>query len=87
MIYNNLKKNNMRFLYRLLAFSLIFILPIYIVLVLFLFLLYFLCGTPVFLFVYLFTGKIYDMDFKIAKMIEVYLDTIYYYIKKGERKC
>lgn len=77
----------MKFLYRLLAFILILILPIYIVLVLFLFLLYFLCGTPVFLFAYLFTGKIYDMDCKIAKMIEVYLGTIYYYIKKGERKC
>ena len=74
----------MRFLYRLLIVVLFFMLPIYTVLALFLFLLYGACGVIILMFVYLFTGKMYEMSDKFTKMMDAYTDVMSYCKERGE---
>ena len=74
----------MRFLYRLLIVVLFFMLPIYTALALFLFLLYGACGVIILMFVYLFTGKMYEMSDKFAKMMDAYISVMSYCKERGE---
>lgn len=74
----------MRFLYRLIIFILFFMLPIYTALALILFLLYGICGVIILMFVYLFTGKMYEMSDIFKKMMYAYIDTISYCKEKSE---
>ena len=74
----------MRFLYRLIIFVLFFMLPIYICLALILFLIYGLCGVIILMFVYLFTGKMYEMSDIFSKMIGAYINAMSYYKEKSE---
>lgn len=74
----------MRFLYRLIIFILFFILPIYTTLALILFLLYGICGVIILMFVYLFTGKMYEMSDILTKMISAYIDVMSYCKEKSE---
>lgn len=74
----------MRFLYRLLIVVLFFMLPIYTVLALSLFLLYGACGVIILMFVYLFTGKMYEMSDKFTKMMDAYIDVMSYCKERGE---
>ena len=74
----------MGFLYRLIFFVLFFMLPIYTCLALILFLLYGICGTIILMFVYLFTGKMYEMSDIFSKMIGAYMDAMSYCKEKSE---
>ena len=74
----------MRFLYRLIIFILFFMLPIYTALALILFLLYGVCGVIILMFVYLFTGKMYEMSDILTKMISAYIDVMSYCKEKSE---
>lgn len=74
----------MRFLYRLIIFILFFMLPIYTALALILFLLYGVCGVIILMFVYLFTGKMYEMSDILTKMISAYIDMMSYCKEKSE---
>ena len=74
----------MKFLYRLIIFVLFFTLPIYTVLALIFFLLYGICGIIILMFVYLFTGKIYEMSDIFKKMIGAYVDVMSYCKEKSE---
>lgn len=77
----------MRFLYRLLIVGLFFMLPIYATLALFLFLLYGSCGVIILMFVYLFTGKMYEISDKFSKMMTAYIDVMSYCNEKGKCEC
>ena len=74
----------MRFLYRLIIFVLFFMLPIYACLALILFLIYGVCGVIILMFVYLFTGKIYEMSDIFSKMIGAYINAMSYCKEKSE---
>ena len=74
----------MRFLYRLIIFILFFMLPIYTALALILFLLYGVCGVIILMFVYLFTGKMYEISDILTKMISAYIDMMSYCKEKSE---
>lgn len=74
----------MKFLYRLIIFVLFFILPIYTALALILFLLYGICGIIILMFVYLFTGKMYEMSDIFKKMMGAYVGVMLYYKEKSE---
>lgn len=74
----------MRFLYRLIIFILFFMLPIYTALALILFLIYGICGVIILMFVYLFTGKMYEMSDILTKMISAYIDIMSYCKEKSE---
>ena len=74
----------MRFLYRLIIFVLFFMLPIYACIALILFLLYGICGVIILMFVYLFTGKMYEMSDIFSKMIGAYINAMSYCKEKSE---
>lgn len=74
----------MKFLYRLIIFVLFFILPIYTTIALILFLLYGICGVIILMFVYLFTGKMYEMSDIFKKMMGAYVGVMLYYKEKSE---
>ena len=74
----------MKFLYRLTIFVLFFMLPIYACLALILFLIYGVCGVIILMFVYLFTGKIYEMSDIFSKMIGAYINAMSYCKEKSE---
>lgn len=74
----------MGFLYRLILFVLFFMLPIYTCLALILFLLYGVCGVIILMFVYLFTGKTYEMSDIFSKIIGAYINAMSYCKEKGE---
>lgn len=74
----------MRFLYRLIILVLFFMLPIYTALALILFLLYGACGVIILMFVYLFTGKMYEMSDKFSKMMGAYINVMSYCKEKSE---
>ena len=74
----------MKFLYRLIIFVLFFMLPIYTCLALILFLLYGVCGVIILMFVYLFTGKMYEMSDIFSKMFSAYIDVMSYCKEKSK---
>lgn len=74
----------MGFLYRLILFVLFFMLPIYTCIALILYLLYGVCSVIILMFVYLFTGKIYEMSDIFSKMTGVYINAMSYCKEKGE---
>ena len=74
----------MKFLYRLIIFVLFFMLPIYAFLALILFLIYGVCGVIILMFVYLFTGKMYEMSDIFSKMIGAYINAMSYCKEKSE---
>lgn len=74
----------MKFLYRLLIVVLFFILPIYAALALFSFFLYSVSGVIIFMFVYLFTGKIYEIPDKFTEMMNAYVDVLLYCKEKSK---
>ena len=74
----------MKFLYRLTIFVLFFMLPIYACLALILFLIYGVCGVIILMFVYLFTGKIYEMSDIFSKRIGAYINAMSYCKEKSE---
>lgn len=74
----------MGFLYRLILFVLFFMLPIYTCIALILFLLYGVCGVIILMFVYLFTGKMYEMSDIFSKMIGAYINAMSYCKEKSE---
>ena len=75
----------MRFLYRLLYLASFFIFPIYAALALILFFLYGACGVINLIFVYLFTGKMYEISDIFSKMIGAYTNVMFYCKEKS--KC
>lgn len=74
----------MKFLYRLLYLASFFISPIYAALALILFSLYCACGVIILIFVYLFTGKIYEISDIFSKMIGAYINMMSYCKEKSE---
>lgn len=74
----------MKFLYRLIIFILFFMLPIYTALALILFLLYGVCGIIILMFVYLFTGKMYEMSDIFKKIMGAYVSVMSYCKEKSE---
>lgn len=74
----------MKFLYRLIVLVLFFILPIYAALALFSFLLYGVYGVIILMFVYLLTGKIYEIPDKFTEMMDAYVGVMSYCKEKSK---